>query len=109
MVYVSAFFYNNYLRRQEEIPHLLAPSLLTKPPGRAKAPRKFCSKYSPTATNPFSYSRRSPGLYSSDARYLQTNHEETVKFLPGLCLIFALEPHLEDTLERSTFLFWICT
>lgn len=38
----------------------------------------------------------------------QTN-EEMVKFLPGLCLIFALDPHLEDTLERSTFLFWICT
>lgn len=31
------------------------------------------------------------------------------KLLPGLCLIFALDPHLEDTLERSTFLFWICT
>lgn len=31
------------------------------------------------------------------------------KLLPGLCLIFAFDPHLEDTLERSTFLFWICT
>lgn len=39
---------------------------------------------------------------------LQTD-EEMAKFLPGLCLIFALDPHLEDTLERSTFLFWICT
>lgn len=44
-----------------------------------------------------------------DLQLLQTNHEEMVKFLPGLCLIFAFEPHLEDTLERSTFLFWICT
>lgn len=40
---------------------------------------------------------------------LQTNNEEMVKSPPGLCLIFAFEPHLEDTLERSTFLFWICT
>lgn len=40
---------------------------------------------------------------------LQSNHEEMVKAVPGLCLMFALEPHLEDTLERSTFLFWICT
>lgn len=53
-------------------------------------------------------------LYQSQARTvfkgqnLQRN-EETVKFLPGLCLMFALDPHLEDTLERSTFLFWICT
>lgn len=26
---------------------------------------------------------------------------------PGLCLMLALEPHLEETLETSTFLFWI--
>lgn len=44
-----------------------------------------------------------------DLQLLQINHEEMVKFLPGLCLMFAFEPHLEDTLERSTFLFWICT
>lgn len=97
----------DHLYRQKDIPHLLIPSLLMKPPGIVEEETFLGISRSTGSSKPLKlFQFQSRAVFKG--QNLQTN-EEMVEFLPGLCLIFALEPHLEDTLERSTFLFWICT